>query len=514
MGEDLIQFYKQKLKKEWKIAFAAAFIGCLLVHIYKFTNTLPNHDSVFNAYTNQDMTISGRWFLQYACGISSYFDLPWLNGLLCAVYLGFAAAIVTETLNMKNPVAIVLSGLVLVTSFSTTETLFFEFTADGYLLALALSALAACLSCKGSKWWHYALSGLCICLSLATYQAYLSFAVVLCICYLTVHMLDGRMDMKATWKWIGKHVVIFGTAMAAYYIIWKLILAVTGIQAADYQGINEVGSLSLTTIFSGLVESVKNLMLYFLEWNVLEHPITMYAALNIIFLLCFAVIVIVSVIKSGIWKKKASLLTLLICLAACVPVISIWRLLSAGVHYRPMMMHSVCLLYILAIVLFDRWVGKRISTVFGLLIALICYNCGVAANISYYYLDKCYEQSYYMGSQMMERIEQAQEVYGEEIEAVAFVGTQVENVAFSETVPGDRIHLLGTMLEEHLLYDHVHTSLYLNNTFQMNIPSASLEMREMLEDTSKVQEMGIWPAEDSVAVVDGVLVIKLAEAKE
>ena len=82
MGEDLIQFYKEKIKKEWKIAFLAAFLGCLLVHIFKFTNTLPNHDSLFNVYADQNVIGSGRWFLQYACGISSYFDLPWMNGLL------------------------------------------------------------------------------------------------------------------------------------------------------------------------------------------------------------------------------------------------------------------------------------------------------------------------------------------------------------------------------------------------------------------------------------------------
>ena len=514
MGEDLISLYKKKVKREWKIAFLAAFLGCLLVHIYKFTNTLPNHDSVYHAYAMQDMTISGRWFLQYACGISSYFDLPWINGLLCAVYLGLTAAIVAETLDMKNPVVIVLSSLVLVTTISTTETLFFEFTADGYLLALMMCALAACLSCKGKCWYTYVISGVCICLSLAVYQAYLSFAVVLCVCYLTIHMLNGDVDAKAAWKWIGKHAIIYGVAMAVYYAIWKLILAATGIQATSYQGINEVGSLHISTILTGMVESVKNLLLYFLEWNILEHPITLYAALNILFLLCFVFIVIAAVVKSCIWKQKISLLTLLVCLIACVPVISIWRFLSDGVLYRPMMMHSACLLYILAIVLFDRWAGKRVSTAFGLLIALICYNCGIVANISYFYLDKCYEKSYYIGSQMMERIEQMQAEHGEEIESIAFVGTQVENVAFSNTAPGDRIHLMGVLLEEHLIYDHTHGYLYLANTFGLEIPTAPLEWREALESNIAVQDMGIWPAEDSVAVVDGILVIKLEEPKE
>ena len=406
---------------------------------------------------------------------------------------------------------LVLSAFVLAMSVSTTETLFFEFTADGYFLALMMCALAACLSCKGNRWYHYAVSGVCVCLSLAVYQAYLSFAGVLCICYLVTQILNGSMDAKASWKWIGKHIAVYGTAMAAYFVIWKLILAITGIQATDYQGINEVGTLHLATVLSGAVDSVKNLLLYFLEWNVLEHPITLYAVLNMLFLLCFFAIVIGAVIKSGVGKVAANVLTLLLCLAACIPMISVWRFLSDGVQYRPMMMHSASLLYILALVLFDKWACKRTSTAFGLLMALICFNCAVMANISYFYLDKCYERSYYMGSRIIERIEQVQDDDDGEIQSIAFVGNLANEVAIINTEQGQRIPLLGAGLEEHLLYDHAHAYLYICNTYGLELPAASHEDRQRIENTVVVQTMGVWPEEDSVKIVDGVLVIKLSD---
>jgi hypothetical protein len=304
--------------------------------------------------------------------------------------------------------------------------------------------------------------------------------------------------------------VTYGVAMALYFVIWKLILAVTGIPVNDYQGISEVGTLRLATILSVAVESVKNLLLYFLEWNILEHPVTLYAVLNILFLLCFVFIVIAAIVKSGIWKKKAGFLTLLVCLVACVPVISIWRFLSDGVQYRPMMMHSVSLLYILAIVLFDKWACKRISTAFGLMIALICFNCSVMANISYFYLDKCYERSYYMGSQMMERIEQVQEEYGEGIESIAFIGNRAYEVALINSAQGNRIPLLGSVIETDFLYDHTHAYLFVRNTYDMDLTSASYKELLALEDTAAVQNMDIWPAENSVEIIDGVLVIKLS----
>ena len=222
MGTNLLLFYREKVKKEWKIAFWAAFAACLLIHIYKFTNPIQNHDSVFNVYVDQNMTASGRWLLQYACGISSYFDLHWVNGLLCAVYLGLTAAIVTELFGLKNPVVIALSGAFLAATPSTTETLFFGFTADGYLLALMLSALAALLSCRGKGVRAQFLSGVCICAVCAIYQAYISFAGVLCVCWMLHQLLEDRMTVKDAWKWIGRHLVIYALALAAYYAIWRV----------------------------------------------------------------------------------------------------------------------------------------------------------------------------------------------------------------------------------------------------------------------------------------------------
>lgn len=509
MGEGLLSFYKHNVKKEWKIAFFAAFIACLLIHIYKFTNTLPNHDSLYNVYSNQDMTMSGRWLLSLACGISSYFDLPWINGLLCAVYLGITAAIVAELFGIKNPVVIVLSAIVLAATPSTTETLFFEYTADGYLMGLALSALTACLSCKGTQRQHLVFAGLCLCLSCGIYQAYISFAVVLCICYLLLKLLDGSISVHDSWKWIGKHVLVYGVALAAYYGIWKLILFATGRTATDYQGISEVGKIGISTILSGAFQSVKNILFFYLEWNVLKHPITLYGALNIVFVVALIAILMTALIKSGVYKDLPRLCMILFCLIASIPMISVWCFLSENIQYRPMMLHSISLYYILALILFDKWVATRISTLFGLFMVIVLFNFSVMANISYFYLDKCYEKSYYVGSQMMERIEELSDTAAPD--TIAFIGSRAQDVVISTQFPGSRVHMLTELIEEDFLFNGEHAYLYLKNTFGMDIPIATSSQQAELIQNPDVVKMSAWPAADSVAVVDGVLVIKLQE---
>ena len=130
MGSEILTFYQEKIKKEWKIAFWSAFVIGLMVHIYKFTNLLPNHDSLYNFYSTQNMAASGRWFLSIACGFGSYFDLPWVNGILSLFFMGLTAAMVAEVFRMKNPVLIVLSSGLQVSFPAITATMSYEFTAD------------------------------------------------------------------------------------------------------------------------------------------------------------------------------------------------------------------------------------------------------------------------------------------------------------------------------------------------------------------------------------------------
>lgn len=510
MGNEIVSFYKNNVKKEWKIAFWSAFIGFLLIHLYKVTNYLPNHDTLYNFYSTQDMTGSGRWFLQYACGISSYFDLPWINGLLCAVYLGITTAAITQLLDIKNPVVIVLTGLLLAGTPSTTETLFFGYTADGYLLGLAMSALAAYLSCQRAHIGRYVLSGLLLCLSCGIYQSCVSFAIVLCICYLVLKLLNGEITAKESWKWIGKHVIIYAAAMATYYLVWKMIMLLKGISATGYQGIDSVGQISLSTLLGACVQSVSNVALFFLEWNILEHPISTYGVLNVVFLFCFAAVIVVAIAKSNTHRSASRLAMVLFCLAATIPMLSVWSFLSPGVAYRPMMLHGISLYYVLALILFDQWIPSRTSTSFAVLIAVIVFNYAVMANCAYFWLNKCYEKTYYRGSQIMNTVVDFQ-LENDHIEKVAFVGKRVEEVYSDDSLFTKKVHLLSMCLEEDLLYDHIHTYLFLENTFGLDIPRVLDAHLKELEAMSQVQNMPVWPAAGSLQMIDDTLVIKIGE---
>ena len=184
MGEGFVEFYQTRIKKSWKLAFVSAFVVGLLVHMYKFTNTLLGHDSLFNIYGTQNVVRSGRWFLAAACSLSSFFDLPWVNGVLSLIWIGVAAAVVIDIFRIENPVLILLTGGLLVTFPAVTQTFYFEYTADGYMLAMVLAALTVRFSMIGERRKsRLFLSFCCITLTCGIYQAYVSFALVLSLGY-------------------------------------------------------------------------------------------------------------------------------------------------------------------------------------------------------------------------------------------------------------------------------------------------------------------------------------------
>ena len=204
-------FWRDRVRQEWKIAFFSVMIIGLIAHTYKFTNTLLNHDSLYNGHNSQNMVTLGRWFLSVACGTGGYFDLPWMNGILSLFWIGLTAAVIVDIFEIRDPVVIVLAGGLLVSFPCITNTFFYEYTADGYMLAMLLSALTLWLSrMRDEKKSHILLAALCICFSCGTYQAYVSFALMLSICYLLWQFLTAEPTNHEAWLWVKKQIVIYG----------------------------------------------------------------------------------------------------------------------------------------------------------------------------------------------------------------------------------------------------------------------------------------------------------------
>ena len=501
-------FYKMmdKISNDEKFAVIFSVIIGLLCHIYKIVNYLPNHDSIYNYYSSQNVVGSGRWFLSIACGFSSYYDLPWITGFLSILFISFTVAVLVRIFSIENRFLISLVSGLLVCSPSITETLFFGFTSDGYMLAMLFSALAVLLSdIKDDSKIHFILSTILITLTCATYQSYISFSLVLLVCLCIWNLLFKEYQFKEYIHWIARELIKYIIALISFYIIWKLCLHFEGIEINNYQGINSM-SLNFTNIILAIPSSIKALYFYFLEWNVLKHGLTLYGFLNVLFL-CFAFGVLVSAIyKKNIYKDIYKLVLIFISIGLLPFICCIWNFVTPNVIYRPMMLTCVVLIFILTLIIANQIItGVKVELLTLISIIMICNNA-VNANISYFYMNQEYYKSYATGLEMVSRVQMIGSNY-----KVLVLGDLADEKLISSNSYNYSNHLLNQLLEINLLFDQEHTLKFINNTFDVKFKSVSASQKNIIKSNPIVDNMKPFPDKSSVQLIDDVIVIKLSD---
>ncbi len=538
MGEGIVNWYNTKFKKESKIAFYSAILIGLLTFLYKFVNNLPSGDSLFNTYSTQNMVGSGRWFLAVPCALSSFFDLPWVTGLLSVIYIAVAAVFIIKLFEVKNPFLIILISGFLVTSPAVVETLYYSFTADGYMAAMMMITIAVyLLRFDNKKISDKIIAVVLICLACGIYQVYLSFGLVLTLCYFMYHLAINSHKTKEYLVWAAQQLVVFVVGTGLYYLVWKIILAVSHMSATEYAGAN---SLVFGDFSEVLFSSVQNSVIFFMQWNVAIDGFTVYNFLNLLFLLAGAVVLIAVLLKSGLIGRYVHLLLFLGSLALIPVSACVFQFVTGVSQYPARMLYSMTLIYILNAVFCEKWCKKVVKNVFATLLVVIVFNNFLTANMYWYKVEQCVEYSRYTAEEIAMRIHEFDD--GTDI-PIAFVGRASfqDDSVFTDPSEYGQLGLMYYHVYDSLVENRSYAILFLEEevgfrmSYYSNHPGAELPKFypnpnepayepydlhfRVLDDeasyrigfTDEVRNMGVWPSENSVGLVNGVIVVKFSE---
>ena len=543
MGNGIIGFYNNRIKKEWKTAFYASLVISMLTHIYKFTNTLPNHDALYNIYCDQNMIGLGRWLLAPACMFSSFFDLPWLTGLLAIFFLSLSVVVLVEIFGIVNPVAIILVSGITVTFPAITESFFYEYTSDGYMLAMLIASCAVLAVKKGRTYVGKILIPLlCVCCSCAIYQAYAAYAAVLLLCYLIFVILTGENTAVELLKWLGRQILIFAAGLLLYYVVWRILLKVEGISVSGYEGIDNVGRVDAGLLASALSQTIKEFVQFFIKWDIRKYGFNTWIVLGILFLMVLAAGIIISVIKTELYKKKILFILLILSLLAIPFAAFMWFFTSYGVVYNIRMEQSLCLLYVLTVVLYDRFASIRPANAAAFLIAVCIMENAVVANIYYHYMNLAYEKGYATAVEVSTRIHMIDDGSAKYI---AVIG-EIPGFAYEDYKKPSLLGNLGPLyvVDHNLASNNILLPLFLGNYtgfqlayytnrglevplykpvdetapvsggWELRFPYVSAAMQKQLEGSEEVKEMGVWPAADSIRQIGDTIVIRFSTPLE
>ena len=523
-------------KKEYAFPFCAAMIAGLLTHMYLFVNKFPNADAMTSFYFDQNMVTSGRWFLTVVCGISSYYDLNWVIGILSVLYLAVAAVFLSEFFEVKTLSVRVCIGTLLVTFPALTATFAYLYTADGYMLAFLLSVLAAHLTKKYK--WGFVPGAICLACSIGSYQAYLAVTVVMCLLSLIMMCLQSC-EWKALWGRIWRFLVMGISGGALYYIILKICLFVQKKELADYQGINSMG-ISLQSMPGMLVDAYHDFAAFALKGNIMiSNGFSLVCVLLLTVVVC--VTAVLCYFKNKTYKKWYRTLLLLL-FAALIPFgTNIIFFMSSEVTFHLLMRMQWVLFPVFAVVLSEIWsvtdgqeckgaeeqksevtahtpVGKKgCNWVLALAAAGVVASLGLSYqfmlmdNVAYFNMNERYEKTYAYCVRLVDRMEQT-EGY-EQGMPVAMIGV-VDPAKYPATdITGDVTSRISGSTGDILIYKGEQYAAFMKHYLNVTInPVVGDEIIEIY-NSPEYREMDSFPAENSIRIVDGVMYIK-TEPKE
>ncbi|MBQ8600300.1 MAG: glucosyltransferase domain-containing protein [Clostridia bacterium] len=515
--QSVLTYFKNKWKQQFSkfdgLVFGIAFLLAMLCHLYMFTHKFINHDDVDGLYSSCAFGLSsGRWLLETLCSITGHFSSSWLNGLAGALCLAGAAVLIVKMLDLKHLLSASLVSLCLVAFPTVASTYAYMFSSAPYLTALFLAVAGAFLIRK-ERWHTQIAGGLLVALSMGAYQAYFCLAAVLLVTLLIVDLCKDRFggDWKSFFAVALRYVLFLAAGMAVYYGILQILLAVTGTELVSYQGISEMGKLTVESLLRRIVYAYGCYFGFFVGQWLSTFP-QWFAVPAVLSMLTGLVAVAVCVVRKKLYRKFGTFFFLIVLLLV-FPLASNLVFVMAGeetVHL--LMIYPLVLTLLLPALPLDRLsyrakgrmkkYGVSILAVGLILLQGLCgYECFYLTNRAYFAMDITYENTYAYYTKLAAKIELT-EGYTPET-PVAVIGEKTINSFVPEP------HMTGVLVGDKALniysWDRILT-YYLGTTYCY----ASQEQKDVLTANEIYQQMPVYPAEGSIRNIDGVIAVKLA----
>lgn len=507
---------KFKRNKKWLfLSLLAVFLWGILAHGYGFMHDSFSHDSLneFNGANggNAWKIQLGRFVIPvYKAVFRTDLTLPWLVGILSLLWIGLAVFLVIRIFKIESKVLVFLIAGIFtanLTVAATSATYMHDFDCD--MFALLCSVLAMYF------WRNVRRGGLLgaifVAISLGIYQSYLSVTIVLVMFVCILDLLNGEKFKSVFCKGL-KAVGMILLGGGIYFAAMQVVLAFTGLELAsgDYNSLGNLLELTPRSILS------LTYCAYLDCYARLVSTISPYPAVLVKGSVWLMFLAAAAAVLAGLWNKRMGVLEKLLCIALVVllPLGMNLIYILAGGEVHDLMVYAVWLFYLLVLLLLD-WLGKHcngkskpLSGLCMVLIFVLLYGNVQTANALY--LKKDMEQDAFLSlmTRVVYKMEECDE-YEPGQTPVVFVGNSDQlNGSISgfekySEITGAWDAETANMTEDFRC--RTYFQYVLNNPALI----ASGSVWEGMQTDSRVSEMPCYPSDGCIAMIDGVLVVKL-----
>ncbi len=493
-----------------------------MAHIIFITGNIATQDSLWLGFSYSkpgSWEISlGRWGILLVERLNNFVMIPSVVTTLDIILIAISVVFICDIFNFKNRLSRFITISVIILSPAIYITFFYIHTSLAYCFAFLFSTISIWFLYKFKyKKIGFIVSALSIVATLALYQSYIGVMVGICIMYNVISLLRDEKEIKEVFLFIGKAILSVLIGAIVYYSLTSIIFKIFNLNLSTYNGADEISILSLIKNLKQTIPSCYTKFFdYFISDNLFYNTNyrreLLWGLLGIISIVVF--IIRLSKLKGSSSKDKCVKIILSIIFTCSIPIgLNIINVIVG--HDCIYALTSVQMIlfvpFILAIVE-ELHTINVLYYVDILVIIMIIITFFVAGSTSYEVMKFTYNQSIMTTERIISRIESLDEY--EKGMPVVFAGI-IDDDNFERTsvlydfslgfcanntvFHGDYVGQKGTW------------NRFLEIFFGTHYPVVSDEWYMIIINNEKFKEMGVFPAQDSVQILEGAVVVKLKE---
>ena len=505
-----------------RIALITAIVVGIITHITMMTETIMSQDGIWNSmqYSRAgDWVIAlGRWGIELAGRLNNFVAIPSITTMLCLFLMAVSTVFIVDIFNFKSKYSALFTGMIMVVSPCLTATMLYVYTSVAYCVNMLLAILAIWFIYKFKyKKIGIVISALCFMFSLSIYQSYMGVTVGLCIMLSIIELLKDNSKIKDVFINIGKTVLAVLSGGILYYILTMLILNLTGIDMATYKGAESFGIKEIfASLGTNILNAYKNFVEFFFKdvivYNTNYRRDIWYTLFFIGFIVTF--IAKLAILKVETKKEKIFKIVLASLMVLLMPIgLNIINIVAVGTEIYALTATQMILVIPFVLALVESLeILNSIKWIILISCMCICGTYYLSDSASYSALKLTYNQAYSSTMRVFDRIETTP---GYEKDMPLLLAGIIGNNNYPRTMNlyGYTIGELANNTVFHGTYGgQIGTWInYVRVFFGLDIQMCDPDTYYRIVTGEDYKDMEMFPAEDSIRIIDGVVVVKLSE---
>lgn len=512
--------FEQWFSKQPRLAFFSALLIGFVTHYWFLVNLFMSPDGIVYSvlYSAGDFEISvGRWGIDLIDSIRANRSVSSVSSIGCLFLAAFGCALLTDVLQLKKRVSVILTSAAIMVSPALTLTLLYEYCSDAYLCGFFLSVLSVfCVHRMKHNAMGIGMSAVCLCGALSIYQNYIGVMIGCCLIILIKELFNKQLLIADIIRDGIKRLAAIAAGGILYYGMTRAICAIKGIAPSTYNGAASINMLSvLSSLGTSSIESIRKIKHFFLHdtyvFNIKWYRDRMCMIFFAILILC----IVALVMQKQLYRDKVRILLMLLCLGLLPLGLNAVFIIAPDSELYALNSMQLMLVFPLLFCLAEefelgtyicmKWSGLAVS-------AAILFTYYTAANYSYSYLELSYNQARAEADKIVDRM---QSTVGYE----RGMPCAIAGILTDEYFPRDRAYrgyTICNIVEGPIFHGNYAGSRESWKKFCLIYQGEDLNFcdpvryQEIVE-SEEFKKIGVFPAESSVKIIQNVVVAKLME---